>query len=213
MQSPTFPEGTQFPITIEWPHRLFTQFTSTDETRWILNGVTIVNGHFYATNGTCLLKTPAPDECAGICVTIPNHLVEAIENEANEVVHQWEEDGDIQSERRGWFMISRVELYATHATFKTGAGLTLSADYILGTPPPFDKAIPIESFDSIDFTINAAYLIAAAQCLSGNPEETRVTISLNVAALNADQGCNSVFVRLTDCGEKESAVVMLVKKR
>ena len=170
--SPTFPTDTQFPIVGEWPHRLFSGVTSRDESRLVLNGVTIANGHFYASNGRILVKVPAPPELHGVVAIIPNTIIEAIEADVLE-----------------GGAIAAVRFHEKTVSYHKADGTTISAEYIFGTPLDFDKVIPENIGDQVTIGLDAEFLLALGTCLHGRKNDLRgrVYVTFNRGNLSAAQ--------------------------
>lgn len=185
--SPTFPTDTQFPIVVEWPHRLFSGVTSRDS-RQVLNGVTIANGHFYASNGRILVKVPAPPELLGVVAIIPNTIIEAIEADVLAGDQYVDSDGDLVTTTRGW-AIAAVRLHEKTVSYLKADGTTISAEYIFGSPPDFDKAIPENIGDRVTIGLDAEYLLALGACLHGRKNDLpgRVYVTFNRGNLSAAQ--------------------------
>lgn len=167
-KSPTFPGGSQFPAChIPWPRFLFGEVMSSDETRYVLCGVTITKGNFYATNGRTLIRVPSDHAPVELSAIIPAVIVQAIEAEVlEEITHYDPATGESWTDSRGWDHWPGVTLHPGRVEFKRIDGATISARYIEGTFPDFDKVIT-ERPEAAKYSFSAQLLYNLAKCLHG----------------------------------------------
>lgn len=205
MKSPTFPEGTQFPIVIPWPSRLFTRIIGRNEMRYMLMGVTISDGTFYATDGRRILphvheNDEAVRSLQGVCVTVPAELVKQIERNAT---------------KTNW---PYVYLYEDRAEIEARNGMRLSTQYLTGDLPEFEIAINSapKCENAVRAGLNAKLLLELAEAMAGQTAAVRwpsVQLELDPSNLEKPIRVTLASSNLIERPGQEVGYLMPIRKR